>query len=85
MRRRMELAACAEGEWRPAVLGNEARSFGSAWGSGSRYTGSGVHADIMLGREAEITWEDVYVGNGPEVRVPGFTDEMEARVGITGL
>jgi proteasome maturation protein len=42
----MELKIAKEGEWRPAVLGGP----------------SGVHRDIMEGRDCEIGWEDVFVG-----------------------
>ncbi|KAF2227022.1 hypothetical protein BDZ85DRAFT_57170 [Elsinoe ampelina] len=81
VRRRLELQSCAAGEWRPAVLGGEGRGFGSAWGSGSAWTGTGVHADILLGREAEVGWEDVFVGC-PLRKVVGFHEEMEGRVGM---
>lgn len=46
IRRGMELKIAREGEWRPAVLG----------GSG------GVHREILEGRDCEIGWEDVFVG-----------------------
>ncbi|KAF2152405.1 hypothetical protein K461DRAFT_241548 [Myriangium duriaei CBS 260.36] len=80
VRRRMELADCAMGEWRPAVLGGEGRSHGGSWGSGG-VTGAGVHADVLLGRETEIAWEDVFVGRelGREI---GFHTEVEGRVGM---
>ncbi|TKX22002.1 putative proteasome maturation factor ump1 [Elsinoe australis] len=79
VRRRLELQACAAGEWRPACLGGEGRSFGSVWGSGSSVTGSGVHADILLGRETEVGWEDVFVDD-PLRRQVDFHTEMEGRV-----
>lgn len=45
-------------------------------GGGQR---SGVHEDILLGREAEISWEDVFVGD--EMRgVVGFHEEVERKV-----
>lgn len=46
VRRGMELKIAREGEWRPAVLGGA----------------SGVHRDILEGRDCEIGWEDVFVG-----------------------
>lgn len=77
----MELQACAVGEWRPAALGGAGRSFGSPWGSGSGMTGQGVHADIMLGRDGEFGWEDVFVDR-PLDRVVEFHAEMEGRCGM---
>jgi proteasome maturation protein len=46
IRRGMELKIAKEGEWRPAVLGGA----------------SGVHRDILEGRDTEIGWEDVFTG-----------------------
>jgi hypothetical protein len=46
IRRGMEIKIAAAGEWRPAVLGGA----------------SGVHRDILQGRDCEIGWEDVFVG-----------------------
>lgn len=46
IRRGMELKIATAGEWRPAVLGGA----------------SGVHRDILEGRDCEIGWEDVFVG-----------------------
>lgn len=46
IRRGMELKIAAAGEWRPAVLGPS----------------SGVHRDILQGRDCEVGWEDVFVG-----------------------
>ncbi|KAF2654388.1 proteasome maturation factor UMP1 [Lophiostoma macrostomum CBS 122681] len=63
VRRGMELKIAKEGEWRPAALGGA----------------SGVHKDILEGRDCEIGWEDVFVGN--ELReVPDFHTEMESRM-----
>ncbi|KAF2704484.1 UMP1-domain-containing protein [Pleomassaria siparia CBS 279.74] len=63
IRRGMELKIATAGEWRPAVLGPS----------------SGVHRDILQGRDCEVGWEDVFVGN--ELReVPDFHTEMEARM-----
>ncbi|GAM85125.1 hypothetical protein ANO11243_031290 [Dothideomycetidae sp. 11243] len=81
VRRRLELADCAVGEWRPAALGAQGRSFGSPWASGSVATGAGVHADVLLGREAEFGWEDVFVDR-PLDREVDFHTEMEARCGM---
>ncbi|KAL9638777.1 MAG: hypothetical protein Q9204_001378 [Flavoplaca sp. TL-2023a] len=44
VRRGMELKIAREGEWRPMALGVSA----------------GVSGDILVGRDNEITWEDVY-------------------------
>jgi proteasome maturation protein len=46
VRRGMELRIAGMGEWRPRALGVSA----------------GVHTDILSGRDAEIGWEDVFVG-----------------------
>lgn len=46
IRRGMELKIAKEGEWKPAVLGGT----------------SGVHKDILEGRDCEIGWEDVFTG-----------------------
>jgi len=46
IRRGMEVKIAAAGEWRPAVLGGA----------------SGVHRDILQGRDTEIGWEDVFTG-----------------------
>ncbi|KAF2002863.1 UMP1-domain-containing protein [Amniculicola lignicola CBS 123094] len=63
VRRGMELKTVREGEWRPAVLGGA----------------SGVHRDILEGRDCEVGWEDVFVGN--ELReVPDFHTEMESKM-----
>ncbi|KAF2266767.1 proteasome maturation factor UMP1 [Lojkania enalia] len=63
VKRGMELKITKEGEWRPVALGGA----------------SGVHRDILEGRDCEIGWEDVFVGN--ELReVPDFHSEMEARM-----
>ncbi|PVI02083.1 UMP1-domain-containing protein [Periconia macrospinosa] len=63
IRRGMEVKIAAAGEWRPAVLGGS----------------SGVHKDILEGRDCEIGWEDVFVGN--ELReVPSFHAELEGKM-----
>ncbi|KAJ4367645.1 hypothetical protein N0V83_007230 [Neocucurbitaria cava] len=46
VRRGMELKIATAGEWRPAALGGS----------------SGVHKDILEGRDCEIGWEDVFTG-----------------------
>jgi proteasome maturation protein len=46
LRRGMELRIAAAGEWMPLALGGA----------------SGVHADILAGRDTEIGWEDVFKG-----------------------
>jgi proteasome maturation protein len=64
IRRGMELNIVRRGEWRPLALGPGLPS---------------VHEEILRGREATITWEDVYTGE--ESRgVPAFHDEMERKV-----
>lgn len=59
-----------EGDWRPTALGKA----------------SGVHEDILSGRDTEIDWEDVYsaeerVGGGEETS-GGVHGEMERMVGM---
>lgn len=61
-----------EGSWRPAVLGGGVPS---------------VHEDILTGRDAEITWEDVYTDAGRAVGdgvggEDGVHGEMERLVGM---
>ena len=46
VRRGMEIKTAREGEWRPACLGGSA----------------GVWGDVLAGRDADFTWEDVYKG-----------------------
>lgn len=52
---------------------------------------SGVHCDILGGRDASIEWEDVYngqdglrgfVGVGGDGQAVGWTEEMEVKVGM---
>ncbi|KAF2189815.1 UMP1-domain-containing protein [Zopfia rhizophila CBS 207.26] len=63
VRRGMELKITGAGEWRPMVLGGA----------------SGVHCDILAGRDCEIGWEDVF--KGEELReYPDFHTEMEGRM-----
>ena len=58
VRRGMELKIAGAGEWRPRVLG----------GAGS------VHSDILAGRDCEIGWEDVFVGECGLVPPVGLGD-----------
>jgi len=60
----MELKITREGEWRPAVLGNQ---------------GPGVHEDILNGRDTTCTWEDVFRGDELR-SIPGFHEEVERKV-----
>ena len=65
----MELKICREGEWRPQCLGGSAR----------------VGEEILLGREAEVGWEDVFTGGERDEHVQGEGEvqrEMDGRVGI---
>lgn len=63
IRRGMELKIVRDGEWRPAMLGGP----------------SGVHEDILAGRDNTCSWEDIYKGD--EMRsVPGFHEEVEKKV-----
>ncbi|CAN9166639.1 unnamed protein product [Alternaria alternata] len=63
VRRGMELKIAEAGEWRPATLGGS----------------SGVHRDILQGRDCEIGWEDVFTGS--ELReVPDFHTEIEHKM-----
>jgi proteasome maturation protein len=67
VKRQMELGIVKAGEWRPAALG----------GGGA----SGLHRDILEGRDAEIDWEDVF--DGGELRnEKDFHAEMEGRFGM---
>lgn len=63
VRRGMELNICREGEWRPAALGGSAT----------------VGGDVLSGRDAEITWEDVYRGDDTRDGAD-FHSEMESRM-----
>ena len=63
----MELKICREGEWRPQCLGGSAS----------------VGEDILTGRDADVTWEDVYRGDGREGAGEGeMQAELDARVGL---
>lgn len=64
IRRGMELKIAREGDWRPLALG-----------AGRR----GVHEDILLGRDASIEWEDVFMGDESRT-LPSFHEEVEKKV-----
>lgn len=66
IRRGMELKITREGEWRPMALGGGLPS---------------VHQDILLGREACITWEDVFTGEEQRSAV-GVHEEMERKLKV---
>jgi proteasome maturation protein len=66
----MELKIVRNGEWRPAVLGGGVPS---------------LHEDILNGRDAEISWEDVYTDPARVVggeAGTGVHDEMERSVSM---
>lgn len=64
VRQAMELKIVRDGSWRPAALGGGA---------------PGVHEDILRGKDAEVSWEDVFVGD-ETVGVAGFHAEMEHKL-----
>ncbi|KAL3291054.1 proteasome maturation factor [Colletotrichum asianum] len=66
IRRQMELKITQNGEWRPVALGGQQAS---------------VHEDILRGKDASITWEDVYTGD-ESVGIVGMHDEMERKLKI---
>ncbi|KIY01683.1 uncharacterized protein Z520_01820 [Fonsecaea multimorphosa CBS 102226] len=76
LRRGMELKLVRDADsFRPSVLGKAA----------------GVHEDILTGRDAEISWEDVYAGQdglrfvagqGSDGQGVGWMEEMERKVGM---
>lgn len=69
----MELKLVRDADsFRPSVLGRA----------------SGVHEEILMGRDTQVSWEDVYagqdgvkVGDGGQGAV-GWHEEMEGRVGM---
>ena len=68
VRRGMELQIVRQGEWRPRVLGGS----------------SAVHSELLMGREAEVGWEDVF--GGEEAGGEGaFGAEMEGGGGVVGV
>lgn len=67
VKRGMELAVVRAGEWRPQCVGG-------GFGGGM----SGLHADILSGRDTEIAWEDVFTGDEMRDQMD-FHVEMERR------
>lgn len=70
IRRQMELKIARAGEWRPAVLGSGA-------------SGPGLHEEILRGKDATISWEDVFAGDegaGGNAGLVGMHDEMERKL-----
>lgn len=65
IRRGMELKITQEGEWRPMALGGSSQA--------------GVHEDILRGRDASVSWEDIYTGEEQRSAV-GMHDEMERKL-----
>lgn len=72
VKRGMELAIVRAGEWTPQCL-----SPGSGLGGGI----SGLHRDILEGRDTELDWEDVFTGDELRDSVD-FHTEMEGRFGM---
>lgn len=71
VRRGMELKIVREGSfWTPAAV--------MAAGAGAVPS---VHEDILTGRDADITWEDVYTGSDGAVG-EGVHEEMERKAGM---
>ncbi|OHF02256.1 proteasome maturation factor UMP1 [Colletotrichum orchidophilum] len=66
IRRQMELKITQNGEWRPLALGGQKAS---------------VHEEILRGKDASVTWEDVYSGE-ESVGIVGMHDEMERKLKI---
>ncbi|KAL5601383.1 hypothetical protein BROUX41_002630 [Berkeleyomyces rouxiae] len=67
VRQAMELKIVRDSEWRPAALAGGAAGLRS------------VHEDILRGKDAEVSWEDVYTGD-ETVGVAGFHAEMEHKL-----
>ena len=65
VRRGMEMKICREGEYRPQCLGGSAS----------------VGQDVLSGRDCEISWEDVYRGDGMQ----GVPDGGEVQAEMDGL
>ncbi|KAF6809195.1 Proteasome maturation factor UMP1 [Colletotrichum musicola] len=66
IRRQMELKVTRDGEWRPLALGGQQPS---------------LHEEILRGKDASVTWEDVYTGD-ESVGIVGMHDEMERKLKI---
>ncbi len=75
IRRGMELKITRDGEWRPLAI-----TGGSGMGS--------VHEEILRGRDATITWEDVFSGEGAARRGCGTrgdgakVEDLKSQVGV---
>ncbi|KAH9820463.1 20S proteasome maturation protein Ump1, partial [Teratosphaeria destructans] len=67
VKRAMERQIVGAGEWAPRCLG----------GGG----GAHLHEEILAGRDAEVGWEDVFVGDEGRDEVD-FHGEMERRFGV---
>jgi len=67
IRRQMELKITREGRWRPMCLPGSATT--------------GLHEEILTGRDLTIDWEDVYTGEDSRAAVP-FHDEMERKLNM---
>jgi proteasome maturation protein len=67
IRRQMELKITREGRWRPKCLPGSATT--------------GLHEEILTGRDLTIDWEDVYTGEDSRAVVP-FHDEMERKLNM---
>ncbi|KAM0326789.1 hypothetical protein ACHAQA_006663 [Verticillium albo-atrum] len=68
IRRQMELGITRRGTWRPAALGGNAM---------------GHHEEILRGKDASVSWEDVYPGEegtGGNANVLGVHEEMERKL-----
>ncbi|KAK1775730.1 proteasome maturation factor UMP1-domain-containing protein [Copromyces sp. CBS 386.78] len=75
IRRQMELKIVRDGEWKPLALGGGLGAAGLG-GMGN------VHEEILLGRDGDITWEDVYTGEDSRVEV-SVQEEMERKLRIS--
>ncbi|KAJ2905454.1 proteasome maturation factor UMP1-domain-containing protein [Zalerion maritima] len=66
VRRQMELKIVRAGTWRPVSLGGNVPN---------------LHEEILRGKDATITWEDVFTGED-QAPLVGFHDEMERKLKI---
>ncbi|KAJ4388498.1 hypothetical protein N0V85_007489 [Neurospora sp. IMI 360204] len=73
IRRQMELKIVRDGEWKPLALGG---SVGALGGMGN------VHEEILMGRDGDITWEDVFTGEEGRAEV-SMQEEMERKLRIS--
>ncbi|KAK3338545.1 proteasome maturation factor UMP1-domain-containing protein [Neurospora tetraspora] len=73
IRRQMELKIVRDGEWKPLALGG---SVGTLGGMGN------VHEEILMGRDGDITWEDVFTGEEGRAEV-SVQEEMERKLRIS--